>query len=88
MGIEPIGAAELDLGRYTEHRVVDPFGVTEVVDEMLASERPDASSAEASPSVAGSQVMAGPTEPKSVLADTNPETAPSSGATADRPLKE
>ena len=26
MGIEPIGAAEVDLGRYTEHREVSPFG--------------------------------------------------------------
>jgi very-short-patch-repair endonuclease len=83
MGIEPIGAAELDLGRYTEHRVVDPFAVTEVVEEMLAGERPDASSADASPSVAGSQVMAGPAEPKSVLADTNTEPAPSPGVTAE-----
>jgi hypothetical protein len=27
-GIEPIGATNLDIGRYTEHRVVDPFGVS------------------------------------------------------------
>jgi very-short-patch-repair endonuclease len=35
MGIEAIGAAEMDLGRYTEHEKVDPFGTTESVMKIL-----------------------------------------------------
>lgn len=33
MGIEPIGAAEVDLGRYTEHREVSPFGGADDADD-------------------------------------------------------
>jgi very-short-patch-repair endonuclease len=36
MGIEPIGAAEMDLGRYTEHKILDPFGATESVMKILS----------------------------------------------------
>jgi very-short-patch-repair endonuclease len=31
MGIEPIGNSKLDIGRYTEHRIVDPLSVTHIV---------------------------------------------------------
>lgn len=44
MGIEPIGLAEVELGRYTEHRTVDPFATTEVIEQVLSGQDPAKSS--------------------------------------------
>ena len=38
MAIDPIGAGELDLGRYTEHRVVDPYNVRDLVETLVNGE--------------------------------------------------
>jgi very-short-patch-repair endonuclease len=40
MGIEPIGAAELDLGRYTEHREVSPLERTDPDEKTIEAEPP------------------------------------------------
>jgi very-short-patch-repair endonuclease len=48
MGIEPIGAAEVDLGRYTEHREVSPFGSVDDGEDAI-----DASPAEGGSDVSG-----------------------------------